>query len=342
MSLLDDMERKKKALTRLKHPLCKEELRLREVYATGVALLMAGTDEHMNNAEKEHLEELVDALLLSDDPAERIIATVADAGADILDSVVEVIEIQEHKYLFILDLYRAANVDGKILPEDQKMIDIFMEMLDLKPVAQDWLKQFSEGMTSKDQEKMQDALIEAYHFCLELPMEGFRYFYNELMPIPESTEIDLPKIDMAARQGVSGAVEWKKEFNRHNYIDQVSGLMWARNGNIAGKEMTWHDAVSWVKHLKYGGYSNWRLPTEEELKSFLKPHGEKCPSKWFNENGFHDVQADIYWSSSNYSRSAYSTWYEYMHGGSLNYSYSDYAGFIWPVRGVQIKGLRCW
>ena len=118
------------------------------------------------------------------------------------------------------------------------------------------------------------------------------------------------------------------------YTDRQSGLMWTKNGNVAGKGMDWNDAISWVKNLNYGGYSDWRLPTKEELEAFAK-QGGKQPSEWFNANGFNAVQANGYWSSSTDTSSTGYAWSVGMGGGSvLNYDMTNY-DYVWPVRGGQ-------
>src|SRR6185369_5409294 len=99
----------------------------------------------------------------------------------------------------------------------------------------------------------------------------------------------------------------EKLFNDLVYADPQTGLMWARNGNIVGQELTWENAMNWVKNLNYAGYTNWRLPTNEEFcdfrdRSVICPSGRSwiLPCEWFNENGFNNIQASSYWSSTNY------------------------------------------
>ncbi len=344
MSFLDEMRKKKKELTSPKHPLCDEELRLREAYATGVALLMARADEQFCDAEIEHLKELAASLNLTDDPAERIAALVEEAGAEILDSIVPAIEKQDHKYLFILDLYRAAHVDGKFLPEEQEMIDLFAEMLGLKQVETSFLKHFADGLVSGDKDKMQESLYDAYHFCLELPMEVFTYFHLDLMAIPESQVRDLAKVEKAASQGIpeaqclmeqerESAEEERKreEFDRLVYTDIQTGMMWLRNGNLAGNALNWNDAIEWVKNLEYGGFNDWRLPTLEELISFIK-RGNNRPADMFNINGFSSIQANGYWSSNDVANRALGV---NMYDGSNGHADKSGILFVWPVRSGQ-------
>ena len=54
--------------------------------------------------------------------------------------------------------------------------------------------------------------------------------------------------------------------------DRVTGLMWQKEGSAS--EITFDEALEYVKELNakhFGGYTNWRLPTIEELCSLLEP-----------------------------------------------------------------------
>lgn len=126
------------------------------------------------------------------------------------------------------------------------------------------------------------------------------------------------------------------------YTDQQSGLMWSRNGNIIGQELTWENAINWAKHLKFGGYADWRLPTKEEFLAFRscvvspKDKGWIPPYKWFNDNGFNNVQPWRYWSSTVCDKginawdvSMYDFGYELSQ--KISRVRNDYA---WPVRKI--------
>jgi hypothetical protein len=50
---------------------------------------------------------------------------------------------------------------------------------------------------------------------------------------------------------------------RGYWVDSSTGLMWAAKDN--GKAVTWHKAVSYCHSLRLAGFSDWRLPTLDEL-----------------------------------------------------------------------------
>jgi len=124
------------------------------------------------------------------------------------------------------------------------------------------------------------------------------------------------------------------ERDRLLYTDTQTGLMWVRNGNIAGSRMKWQDAMDWVKTLNYGGYSDWRLPSKEELELFAK-RGGNSPAQWYNANGFHEVQASYYWSSSADASYTNLAWSVNMSSGSVFNNHKAYYYYVWPVRGGQ-------
>jgi hypothetical protein len=62
------------------------------------------------------------------------------------------------------------------------------------------------------------------------------------------------------------------------FFDTKTGLQWALD---SGKTVTWGQARQYVKGLRLGGFSDWRLPKKEELKALGKidadfPMAECC------------------------------------------------------------------
>jgi len=81
--------------------------------------------------------------------------------------------------------------------------------------------------------------------------------------------------------------------------DNLTGLMWAKNGNLPNGTKTWQGALDYVASINYGsglcGHKDWRLPNVNELESLINS-GEANTANWLNSQGFSNVQSNYYWS----------------------------------------------
>ena len=123
--------------------------------------------------------------------------------------------------------------------------------------------------------------------------------------------------------------------------DTTTGLQWAQD---AGSEtMTWDEANTYVKKLKIGGYSDWRLPNKEELESLVNYAESRGVKEYlnnlFNKIGFKNVQSDFYWSSTSgadHTNGADGAWVVGMWSGGMYAYYKSINYFyVWPVRSGQ-------
>ena len=55
--------------------------------------------------------------------------------------------------------------------------------------------------------------------------------------------------------------------------DVQTSLLWTAQDN--GQDVTWEEAGKYCKSLELGGFTDWRLPTIEELKTIFDPAAEK-------------------------------------------------------------------
>ena len=86
--------------------------------------------------------------------------------------------------------------------------------------------------------------------------------------------------------------------------DNVAGLVW--QGCAAGLtddgcdspsavKYYWKPALAYCDDLTWGGYSDWRLPNKNELRSITNEHLSDVP---IDENAFPETPENIFWSSS--------------------------------------------
>ena len=122
-----------------------------------------------------------------------------------------------------------------------------------------------------------------------------------------------------------------KEISDGIWEDQKTGLQWTKTFI----EMPWQDAVDFCANLEYGGYSDWRLPTINELEAIIDKRKHNPASK------LPDTVSSYYWSST---ASAYYTDYawgvNFDYGGVLN-CYKSNSYYVRAVRGGQKRICSC-
>jgi len=119
-------------------------------------------------------------------------------------------------------------------------------------------------------------------------------------------------------------------------IDNLTGLMWARNGNLPNNTMTWYRAIDYANNLNLCGYSDWRLPNINELESLFNS-GTPDTAMWLNTQGFNNVQpGTTYWSSTTLPGGDPSfAWIINMTVGYADAYYKSFWYAVWPVHAGQ-------
>ncbi len=119
----------------------------------------------------------------------------------------------------------------------------------------------------------------------------------------------------------------------HSVTDQRTGLMWAKNADLANGPVKWSRALETVQKINeksVSGHTDWRLPNIRELESItdMDRHSPAIAG--------HDVFEDIkrfYWSSTTSVYDARYAWTLYTEDGNLGVGYkSNPEFFVWCVR----------
>jgi hypothetical protein len=123
--------------------------------------------------------------------------------------------------------------------------------------------------------------------------------------------------------------------------DNLTGLMWTKDANLPNDYMTWQEALDYANNLTLAGYSDWRLPNVNELESLINAN-EDDTAAWLNAQGFTNVQANGYWSSTTYAGYPDYAWFIYMWYGAVSADVKSdgyYDDYVWPVRAGQCGSL---
>ena len=117
--------------------------------------------------------------------------------------------------------------------------------------------------------------------------------------------------------------------------DNLTGLIWAKDGNLAAGTKTWQEALDFIKSLNssnYLGHNDWRLPNRNELASLVNPQ-QQFMLDWLSApQRFNNVQPDLYWSSSTYATFTDLAWLVAMNDGYISAADKTGKHYVWPVR----------
>jgi hypothetical protein len=125
------------------------------------------------------------------------------------------------------------------------------------------------------------------------------------------------------------------KYNTYTWYDSNPNTNAGRNGT-SGDMTDTEDFITTLNAEKFGGYSDWRIPTVKELAS-IKSLEKFNPS--INKNYFPHTMSAFYWSSTSYAYNtggAWAVYFYYYHGGNLDLPKSG-SSYVRAVRGGQCR-----
>jgi len=143
------------------------------------------------------------------------------------------------------------------------------------------------------------------------------------------------------RAGAAWPIPRFKKNSDATVRDRLTGLAWPTDagtpsvGLCDGGYMTWVEAFDYIQCLNksnFLGYSDWRLPNINELKSLFNG-GQEYPSEWLKSQGFERVYPYWYWSSTTYAPETGAAWFMSMGYGHTSGYDKNSVNYVWPVRG---------
>jgi hypothetical protein len=171
--------------------------------------------------------------------------------------------------------------------------------------------------------------------------------------------IDLPRTGQSISYypgddgDIQAGVPWPEpRFTDHGdgtVTDNLTGLMWAENGNLPGGKILWESALDYVAGMNSGTHSNfghrdWRLPNIIELESIVNV-GEDVSAIWLNNHGFQNVGESGSWLNyfSSNTWSFPTEWSRILiYGNNIGGGHYTVGRFVWPVRGTASGIAQLW
>jgi len=123
-------------------------------------------------------------------------------------------------------------------------------------------------------------------------------------------------------------------YDNGTVLDTRTNLMWAAKDN--GRDINWANAKSYCENYRGGEYTDWRMPTQDELAG-LYDAGKQRPapcntsSPIYVATEFIDITCFIPWASE--TRDSHAARFHFLTGGRLWLPQSYYNGYrALPVR----------
>ncbi len=147
----------------------------------------------------------------------------------------------------------------------------------------------------------------------------------------------------------------KQEPKRIRFIDHGdgtvtdvgTGLMWTKDADLPAEALYFYDALSYIEEMNKGnlsncGYTDWRLPTLEELRSLKDYTDYTGDKKYFPAEGhpFENVQwmnFDTYYQWPTYFWATRLSWMVSTYCRLVGSNTATCVGYLWPVRGGKGK-----
>ncbi|MCP3954887.1 MAG: DUF1566 domain-containing protein [Desulfobacterales bacterium] len=118
-------------------------------------------------------------------------------------------------------------------------------------------------------------------------------------------------------------------------LDRQTGLMWLRNGQSTLGAIPWVEAGAFCNGLKFAGYSDWRLPTKDEMATIVDTNNQSpalpLTSPFENVVTFLD-----YWTQTDHTYGPGYAWALNLYYGKKKFLGKKKYAFAWPVRRMSV------
>jgi len=155
---------------------------------------------------------------------------------------------------------------------------------------------------------------------------------------PAPTMKTLDEIPPTWSQVLPASERFELVMGEEAVLDKETGLVWARDANLAGENKPWLAAIHYCMDVTINHRKGWRLPTVAELASLVEMSEAGNP-KLPTGHPFENVQTTGYWSSVSYNLTsdtyAYYVSIDAGGAGGSNHDGKSNSYSVWPVRGAK-------
>lgn len=141
------------------------------------------------------------------------------------------------------------------------------------------------------------------------------------------------------QKGTAFSYSWG-EVDHNTVTDNVTGLIWASDGNGAGcysgGTRTWKEAIAWAEGLDFAGSTEWRLPNRRELESLVNA---EIFNPCINTTYFPNTPSTYYWSSTTSVDTTTYAWRVVFNVGIVDYDDKGNAFYARAVRGGAVSPI---
>jgi uncharacterized protein YjdB len=103
--------------------------------------------------------------------------------------------------------------------------------------------------------------------------------------------------------------------------DNMTNLMWEQRAG-SFKDLSWDAALTTITSLTTAGYSDWRMPNINELKSLLN-YNSNAKAIWSGGTVFKNVVSNVYWSSTTFANDTRYAWQATIFDGTCELRYNN-------------------
>ncbi len=173
-----------------------------------------------------------------------------------------------------------------------------------KAAQEERIKAAQEAQAKADQEARDKAFIDARDKASQAAQAKAEQDAHD-KAVRDEWEKEQQQHAQAARQDATGGV----------WTDPATGLMWTRKDN--GYALRWQPAVEYCRNLQLAGFSDWQLPSIDELKRIYNPNAMATCGANGNMScqikGGIRLTSGVVWSSSGTDRPQFMRGF-YFHG----------------------------